>query len=99
VVQVHQPTSQEATETSLAIIVEENIDRPVQEPLHVNQPVSLKIEAPEIEGPKVISKIDLSAIDSSTRPKKGFKKPLEQRNYTSEQEAKQQFGKRGSPAN
>jgi translation initiation factor IF-2 len=33
-----------------------------------------KIEAPEIEGPKVIDKIDLSAIDSSTRPKKGAKK-------------------------
>jgi translation initiation factor IF-2 len=32
-----------------------------------------KIEAPELEGPKVIDKIDLSAIDSSTRPKKGKK--------------------------
>ena len=32
-----------------------------------------KIEAPELEGPKVIDKIDLSAIDSSTRPKKGEK--------------------------
>jgi translation initiation factor IF-2 len=29
-----------------------------------------KIEAPELEGPKVLDKIDLSAIDSSTRPKK-----------------------------
>jgi translation initiation factor IF-2 len=35
-----------------------------------------KIEAPELEGPKVIDKIDLSAIDSSTRPKKG-KKPAQ----------------------
>lgn len=33
-----------------------------------------KIEAPEIEAPKVINKIDLSAIDSSTRPKKTAKK-------------------------
>ncbi|MDB5208742.1 MAG: infB [Flavisolibacter sp.] len=33
-----------------------------------------KIEAPELEGPKVIDKIDLSVIDSSTRPKKGTKK-------------------------
>ena len=32
-----------------------------------------KIEAPELEGPRVIDKIDLSAIDSSTRPKKGKK--------------------------
>jgi translation initiation factor IF-2 len=34
----------------------------------------VKIDAPEIEGPKVINKIDLSAIDSSTRPKKQAKK-------------------------
>ena len=32
-----------------------------------------KIEAPEIEQPKVIDKIDLSAIDSSTKPKKKAK--------------------------
>ncbi len=30
-----------------------------------------RIDAPEIEGPKVVTKIDLSGIDSSTRPKKG----------------------------
>jgi translation initiation factor IF-2 len=34
----------------------------------------VKADAPEIEGPKVVDKIDLSAIDSSTRPKKGSKK-------------------------
>jgi translation initiation factor IF-2 len=33
-----------------------------------------KIEAPEIEMPKVVDKIDLSTIDSSTRPKKVVKK-------------------------
>ncbi len=32
------------------------------------------IEPPELEGPKVIHKIDLSTIDSSTRPKKIVKK-------------------------
>ena len=36
---------------------------------------SLKIESPELEGPKILGKVDLSAIDSSTRPKKGAKKP------------------------
>ncbi|MEO6550783.1 MAG: translation initiation factor IF-2 [Ferruginibacter sp.] len=36
-----------------------------------------KIEAPELEGPKVLSKIDLNAIDSSTRPKKATKKAEE----------------------
>jgi translation initiation factor IF-2 len=37
----------------------------------------VKIDAPEIEGPKVLGNIDLSAIDSSTRPKKGAKKKEE----------------------
>lgn len=34
----------------------------------------LKIEAPEIITPKVVDKIDLASIDSSTRPKKVIKK-------------------------
>ena len=38
------------------------------------EPEVVKIEAPELEGPKVVTKIDLSTIDSSTRPKKGPKK-------------------------
>ncbi len=33
-----------------------------------------KIEAPELESPKILDKIDLASIDSSTRPKKGAKK-------------------------
>jgi translation initiation factor IF-2 len=37
-----------------------------------------KIEAPEFEGPKVLDKIDLSAIDSSTRPKKAAAKKKEE---------------------
>jgi translation initiation factor IF-2 len=36
-----------------------------------------KIDAPELEGPKILDKIDLSTIDSSTRPKKGVKKKEE----------------------
>ena len=35
-----------------------------------------KIEAPELEGPKVLDKIDLDSIDSSTRPKKATKKTI-----------------------
>ena len=38
------------------------------------EPEITKVEAPEIESPKVFDKIDLSAIDSSTRPKKSVKK-------------------------
>ncbi len=45
---------------------------PVVEEAPAEAPIT-KIEAPELEGPKVIDKIDLSAIDSSTRPKRSKK--------------------------
>ncbi|HWC53211.1 MAG TPA: translation initiation factor IF-2 [Chitinophagaceae bacterium] len=38
----------------------------------------VKLEAPELEKPKVVDKIDLSAIDSSTRPKKTGRKKKEE---------------------
>jgi len=38
------------------------------------QPEVTKIEAPEVEGLKIVDKIDLSTIDSSVRPKKDNKK-------------------------
>ena len=36
-----------------------------------------KVDVPELEGPKVLDKIDLSTMDFSTRPKKGFVKKEE----------------------
>ncbi len=51
---------------------------------------SLKIEAPELEGPKIISKIDLSTIDSSTRPKKGPKRKEEPQRLTTAAQPKEQ---------
>jgi len=39
---------------------------------------TVKIEAPELEGPKVVTKIDLDALDSSTRPKRGAKTKKEE---------------------
>ncbi|MDQ6902069.1 MAG: translation initiation factor IF-2, partial [Bacteroidota bacterium] len=50
------------------IIPEPPLVEPVPEQ---KEPEIIKIEAPEMEQPKVIDKIDLSTIDSSTRPKKG----------------------------
>jgi len=47
---------------------------------------AVKIEAPEVEAPKVINKIDLSLIDSSTRPKKSAKKTAEPAPETSKVE-------------
>ena len=59
-------------------VVEEAPPPPVVAPPKVEAPVEVvKVEVPEIEGPKVYDKIDLSAIDSSTRPKKTVKKKEE----------------------
>ena len=54
------------------IVVEEIKPIKIEEPKR--EPEIIKIEAPDIEGPKIIDKIDLSTIDSSTRPKKTVKK-------------------------
>jgi len=50
------------------VVVEEVKPLKIEEPK--KEPEIIKIMAPDIEGPKVISKIDLSTIDSSTRPRK-----------------------------
>ncbi len=50
-------------------IKEDKKESPQPEPLPATPEIT-KIEAPEIEQPKVIDKIDLSTIDSSTKPKK-----------------------------
>src|SRR4030095_16252254 len=66
-------------------------EEPKEEPQPVKEepPVAeekeiVKVEAPEIEGPKVLDKIDLSSIDSSTRPKKGGRKKTEKDQTTEE---------------
>ncbi len=51
---------------------------PVVEEKKAEEVPVVKVDTPEIEGPKVIDKIDLSAIDSSTRPKKIVKKKAEE---------------------
>ena len=69
---VPAPVVDPLPETQIPAPVEEPQTAPKQEGIE-----KLKIEAPELEGPKVINKIDLSAIDSSTRPKKSTKKKEE----------------------
>jgi translation initiation factor IF-2 len=41
------------------------------------EPEVVKVETPEIEGPKIVTKIDLDKIETSTRPKKTVKKKEE----------------------
>ncbi|MBS1948066.1 MAG: translation initiation factor IF-2 [Bacteroidetes bacterium] len=57
-------------------IAKQQLQKPVETPQKDGAEV-IKLGTPEIEGPKVIDKIDLSAIDSSTRPKKSPKKKEE----------------------
>ena len=55
----------------------------------------VKVEAPEIEGPKVIKTIDLSTIDSSTRPKKITKTKKEEEKPAEEVKPVKAKGKKG----
>jgi len=50
------------------------VETPKPAPVAEAAPAKIKVETPEVEAPKVVNKIDLSAIDSSTRPKKTAKK-------------------------
>ncbi len=71
-----------ATGTSVeeSTVTSDSTNKPAKELAHEgNGHSTLKIEAPELEGPKVVAKIDLAAIDSSTRPKKGTKKTEERK--------------------
>jgi translation initiation factor IF-2 len=67
-------------------------EAPAPPPVVVEQPAPepemVKTEIPEIEGPKVINKIDLSTIDSSTRPKKESKKKEEEKEKEEKKSAK-----------
>ncbi|HET6768248.1 MAG TPA: translation initiation factor IF-2, partial [Chitinophagaceae bacterium] len=67
-------------------------------PVVVEQPVAepelVKTEIPELEGPKVINKIDLSTIDSSTRPKKESKKKEEKIEAKEEKKPAKKKGKK-----
>ena len=78
--------------------VEQEAPPPVQEvappveKAEETSPELVKIEAPELEGPKILDKIDLSAIDSSTRPKKGIKKKA-----VAEEPAKETSGEENIP--
>ena len=56
------------------VVVVEKQEEPVRQKPTVVEPEIVEIEAPRLEGPKVVDKIDLSNIDSSTRPKKPAKK-------------------------
>src|SRR6187399_2818710 len=68
----------------------------VEQPVVVAEPEHVKADIPELERPKVINKIDLSTIDSSTRPKKEAKKKEEKlEEKAEEKEEKKPAKKKG----
>jgi len=74
-------------------IKEEKKEKEVKEELpEPVQPEVTKIEAPEVEGLKIVDKIDLSTIDSSVRPKKDSKKK-EEKEAKEAKETKEPKGK------
>src|SRR5882757_4322502 len=69
----------EVIEAPVAVVAEvpKKETAPVAVATEEAAPAVTKIDAPEITAPKVIRKIDLDAVDSSTRPKKAAKKAEE----------------------
>jgi translation initiation factor IF-2 len=72
-----KPLKKEKEETAVAEPAEVKNQKSKAKEQKTTEPVA-KAEVPEIEGPKIIDKIDLDAIDSSTRPKKGGRKKKEE---------------------
>ncbi|MEO6814142.1 MAG: translation initiation factor IF-2 [Ginsengibacter sp.] len=67
----------EKGEAPLIEEIKEIIEKEEEDLREVHQPEISKIDVPEIEGIKIVDKIDLSTIDSSVRPKKDNKKKEE----------------------
>src|ERR1700733_2848123 len=64
-------------EEDSAAVAEEKAKAKAKKEEPKKEPEIVRQEIPEIESPKVIDKIDLSTVDSSTRPKKITKKAPE----------------------
>lgn len=74
---VEEPVQPKVEEPALQPVQKTEEQPQSNTPTEETAPTMVKIEAEKIEGPKILDKIDLSAIDSSTRPKKGNHKSVE----------------------
>ncbi|MGB4845166.1 MAG: translation initiation factor IF-2 [Ferruginibacter sp.] len=78
-----KPVEEEIKEEPAAEIIEaktEEVKEPVkEETVEAEKSTVTKVKAPALETPKVLDKIDLDSIDSSTRPKKSAKKTTEKK--------------------
>src|SRR3977135_2645946 len=74
----------------VAVVLVEEPVKPLIVEEKKKEPELVKIDAPDIEGPKVLDKIDLSTIDSSTRPKKPIKKKIQKEEEPEERPLKKE---------
>ena len=70
-----KPVEEQKEEPAEQKVVEEVKEPAIEEKPEEEKATVTKLKAPALETPKVLDKIDLDAIDSSTRPKKSAKKP------------------------
>ncbi|HOZ83915.1 MAG TPA: translation initiation factor IF-2 [Niabella sp.] len=71
--QVEQtPVIEEVQESPKEIVEEMKEELVAEEVKQKEEDNNIRVATPEIEGPKILDKIDLSAIENSTRPKKGI---------------------------
>lgn len=73
-----------------APVVEQEVPVKEEKKDEKQEEIVAKIEVPEIEAPKVLKKIDLDKIDSSTRPKKIVKAKKEEEPKQKEEKPKQE---------
>ena len=73
-VEPEQPVAPEKKAPAADVIAEVPTAKETKAAPEAVEPEPAKTEPATIEGPKIVDKIDLSAIDSSTRPKKVVKK-------------------------
>ena len=74
VVEVEQPQQPEPQPEPEPVV--EPVAPPQEEIVKEKEDNVVKIDVPEIEGPKILDKIDLSALEKSTRPKKSSAQPV-----------------------
>jgi translation initiation factor IF-2 len=93
---VKKPVKEEAPPPVVEVKETPMAPPPVVESVR-EEPEVTRVETPELEGPKIVSKIDLSSIDSSTRPKKGAKKAGENAAPETQEEAVEPASVQESP--
>lgn len=71
-----EATPQQQPEEAIEVQPEPEVKVEAPQEEEVKAEKAIRLDAPEIEGPKILDKIDLSALEKSTRPKKAAEQPV-----------------------